>query len=92
MVDSQGGICQSCAMPVHAPEHFGTDHHGRKTGEYCNSCYQHGSFTEPEINVKGMIEKSVEVIMHSGMMPEAHIRETISVVIPKLKRWANSTN
>ena len=89
-VDSQGGICQSCAMPVHIPEHFGTDQHGQKSEAYCKYCYQQGAFTEPEIDLKEMIEKCVGFIMHSGVMPEAHIRETLSVVIPRLKRWTNS--
>ncbi len=88
--DSQEGIiCQSCAMPIHKQEYFGTDQHGRKSDMYCKYCFQQGHFTEPDIGVNGMIDKCVGFMMGSGVMPEQHIRETLSVVIPSLKRWTD---
>lgn len=83
------GICQSCAMPVHKEDLLGTDSHGRKVDGYCKYCFQYGKFTEPEIGVKEMVDKCVGFITNAGVMPEAHVREMLSVVIPRLKRWSN---
>ena len=83
----EGMICQSCAMPINKSEYYGTDQHGKRAEEYCKYCFQQGNFTDPQIDVKGMINKCVDIMMHSGVMPEQHIRETLSAVIPSLKRW-----
>ncbi len=78
-IDSREGmICQSCAMPIHKPEHFGTDQHGKKSEEYCKYCFQLGNFTDPQIGVNEMIDKCVDIMLHSGVLPEPHIRETLS--------------
>lgn len=93
MIDSNGSaVCQSCAMPIYSDDMYGTDIHGRKSDEYCRGCYQRGEFIDPDIDIKSMVNKSVSGIMHCGLLPEAHIRESISNVIPELKRWNLSEN
>jgi len=83
----KGGVCQSCAMPMYDTGKFGTDFHGRTTEDYCVQCYQKGEFTDPDMDMFDMIDKSVAWIMNAGVYPEAHIRETLSEIIPRLKRW-----
>jgi hypothetical protein len=74
-------------MPIHKAEHFGTDRHGRKSEEYCKYCFQHGNFTEPNLKVQEMINKCVGFMVNAGVMPEPHLRDMFTEVIPKLKRW-----
>lgn len=88
----QGTICQSCAMPIYRNEHFGTEYHGMKSVEYCKYCYQEGSFTDQDINVKEMVDKCVGFMMSTGVLPEPHIREILSEVIPRLKRWRDDNS
>ncbi len=54
---SQGSFCQSCTMPMHKPEDFGTNTDGSKNDEYCHYCYQNGKFVEPDITMEQMGEK-----------------------------------
>ena len=47
MSESQSGVpqCQSCGMPMNAPEQFGTNADGGANREYCRYCFQEGDFT-----------------------------------------------
>ena len=39
-------FCQSCGMPMTAPEHFGTEADGTPSNEYCVYCYKDGAFAQ----------------------------------------------
>jgi len=81
----QGPFCQSCAMPMTKPEDFGTNSDGSQDQEYCRFCFQNGNFTEPNITMEQMIEKSTR-LMKQMNISETQI-EQIETFIPLLKRW-----
>lgn len=69
---------------------FGTDANGNPEKDYCTFCYQNGSFTDPNLTLDGMIEKSVHHMTTSMKMPKGHAMEMSHSVIPFLKRWITS--
>ncbi len=85
MAAPKGVICQSCAMPMSEPRHFGTEADGKAAKEYCCYCYQKGAFTA-DLTREQMIDKLVDFAPKMGMT-EAAARKMAANVIPKLKRW-----
>ena len=83
----KGPFCQSCGMPLQKPEDFGTGANGSRANDYCHFCFQNGALTEPNINMQGMIDKCVSVMVRQGIMPEHQARALMTDAIPKLKRW-----
>ena len=79
-------ICQSCGMPMEKPEDFGTNAGGTPSEEFCSMCFQNGSFTEPDISMKQMIEK-VTVILEGMDIPKEKAKKIAEETIPKLGRW-----
>ncbi len=49
-------ICQSCGMPLHNEEDFGTNENGSKNLEYYHFCFQKGRFTDEGITIEEKIE------------------------------------
>ena len=84
---SKGPFCQSCGMPLEKPEDFGTEPNGFRINDYCHFCFQNGVFTEPNINMHGMIDKCAGMMAQQGIMPEVQAKALMKEVIPKLKRW-----
>jgi len=82
---AQGPWCQSCAMPLHNKEDFGTNADGSQNKEYCRYCFQNGKFIEPDITMEQMIGKCTGIMKHMNI-PEPQIEQT-KVFIPMLKRW-----
>ena len=78
-------ICQSCAMPMTEPKHFGTESGGSPSGNYCCFCRKDGRFTD-DLTQREMIEKLVGFAPHMGMT-EAEARAMAENIIPRLKRW-----
>ena len=78
-------FCQSCAMPLVDEKDYGTNKDGSKNEDYCKYCYQKGHFTDPDIKMEEMIEKTI-TIMKEMQMPEEQIEQT-KHFIPMLKRW-----
>lgn len=83
-------ICQSCGVPFenNSPP-YGTNADGSKNEEFCLFCFSGGTFTEPDIEVKQMIERQVPYLLevNLGMGPkQAH--DTLASFIPSLKRWS----
>ncbi len=74
-------------MPLQKPEDFGTADNGFRINDYCRYCYQGGAFTEPQIDMTGMITKCVDIMAQQGIMSEVEARAVMTEVIPKLKRW-----
>jgi hypothetical protein len=81
----KGPFCQSCAMPMEKPEHFGTEAGGSQSQDYCCHCYQEGKFVNPEMTMEEMIV-FVEKQMRDMNAPDAVIIQTRQF-IPSLKRW-----
>lgn len=90
MSQHQGPFCQSCAMPLGKPEDFGTGADGSRIDDYCHYCFQNGEFTEPNIDMQGMIDKCVAIMAQQNIMPEAQARALLTEVMPKLKRWTGA--
>lgn len=81
-----GPFCQSCAMPLAAPEDFGSDARGHRVTDYCRQCFRRGAFTEPWMSMQGMIDRTVAIMVQQGM-PQAQAMSVMIEVMPKLKRW-----
>jgi len=84
-------FCQSCGMPMTAPEHFGTNKNESPSEEYCVYCYQKGEFTG-DVTMDQMIESCLEHLdefnkdsEHKFTLDEA--RATMKEYFPSLKRW-----
>jgi hypothetical protein len=74
-------------MPLEQEDDFGTAANGSKITDYCYYCFQNGAFTEPDIGMRGMIDKCVGIMTQHDIMPAAQARAFMGDVIPKLKRW-----
>ena len=79
-------VCQSCGMPLNKEENWGTNEDNSKTAEYCKFCFQDGKFTNPNLTMQEIIEKSVQM-SKKLWMPEDKAREIANNTIPKLRRW-----
>lgn len=75
--EATGPFCQSCGMPLRSLEDFGTGPEGLMAEDYCRFCFQSGVFTEPELTVQGMVDRS----------PDFDRKR----VIPELKRWRSES-
>lgn len=85
--EPRGPFCQSCAMPLEKPEHFGTDQAGYRVNDFCRHCFADGAFTEPGISLEAMLEKCVRVMDQQGIMPAPQARALMADTLPRLKRW-----
>ena len=83
----QGQICQSCSMPMHKPQDFGTNQDGSRNEDYCCYCWQKGEFTEPNITMDQMIDKVANMMARMQGISEDQAVEMCIHFIPKLKRW-----
>lgn len=80
-------FCQSCGMPMTAPEHFGTNADGSVNEEYCSYCYQKGEFLQ-DVTLEQMIEECVAPVKQCHPeMTEQQIRKDMEAFLPTLKRW-----
>lgn len=80
-------FCQSCMMPMTAPELFGTEKDGSANQDYCCYCYKDGAFTH-DCTMEQMIESCVPIMVKEvpGMTAEA-ARAQMQEGFPTLKRW-----
>jgi hypothetical protein len=83
----EGPFCQSCSMPMQAPEDFGTNADGGRSEEYCCYCFQSGEFTDPDITLEGMIDRLAALGAEKMGMAEDQARQMATEVLPRLKRW-----
>lgn len=77
-------ICQSCGMPLHQLNEFGTNEKGIRVKDYCEYCYKNGQFTS-DSTMDEMIELCAKY-MTDITKDEAvkHLKRKL----PTLKRWA----
>jgi radical SAM superfamily enzyme len=84
--------CQSCGMPMTAPEHFGTEKDGSPSKDYCVYCYKDGAFTQ-QCTMDEMIEHNLQFLAEfnkdsaTQYSPE-QARAEMQQYFPTLKRWA----
>ena len=82
-------VCQSCGMPMHTEEIFGTEANGGKNQEYCIYCFKDGAFQLPNVTMEQMMEICIPFMKEHGM-PEEQARAILKEQLPKLKRWRTS--
>lgn len=84
--------CQSCGMPMHTADQFGTNKDGSLNREYCCYCYKAGEFVQ-DCTMEGMIEHCVKYLdqfngsCDTQLSKEEAIRQ-MKEYFPQLKRWA----
>lgn len=81
-------ICQSCGIPLHQLNEFGTNKRGVRVEDYCQYCFKNGQFTS-DSTMDEMIELCAKY-MTDITKDEAveHLRRKL----PTLKRWAQKEN
>lgn len=80
-------VCQSCSMPMKKDaQGGGTNADGSKSVMYCSKCYEHGQFTNPEIDSAEKMQAFVKVKMKEMGIP-GFLAGFFTKGIPKLKRW-----
>lgn len=78
--------CQSCGQPI-SETNFGTNSDGSFSREFCNFCYQNGSFTDSVMTKEKMIQLSIDNMTKELGIPEDKAKELAETVIPQLSRW-----
>jgi len=87
MENNEMKFCQSCAMPLGAPDLYGTNADGSRNEDYCHYCFQNGAFTKEE-TMDEMIETCVPFVSKGEPWPdEATARKAMQELFPQLKRW-----
>ncbi len=66
---------------------YGKEKDGTANSDYCVYCYKDGAFTEPDLTLEGMVEKSIMYMTGHMKFPLAQAEKLSNDVIPKLKRW-----
>ncbi|MBX4212533.1 zinc ribbon domain-containing protein, partial [Candidatus Pacearchaeota archaeon] len=77
--------CQSCGIVLSGV--YGSNRNGSPNTDYCPNCFKKGAFTQPSLNIQGMIQKLSENISAQLRIPEGRARIPASAIIPLLKRW-----
>ena len=77
--------CQSCYMPMDAPEKFGTEADGSPSSDYCVHCFKKGDFLW-KATLEEAVESNIPWWRGEGESDDI-ARARIMEVFPKLKRW-----
>ena len=80
-------ICQSCGRPLDRPSDHGTTADHMPSAEYCAICYRAGAFTQPDITIEQMIDKTANVLAIQLGVSQPKAREMVALYMPKLARW-----
>lgn len=78
--------CQSCGMPL-GEGFYGTLQSGTIMTEYCKFCFQEGSFTEPELTVDDMMNRSIDHMQRELNFSLEEAQKMANDLIPDLRRW-----
>lgn len=80
--------CQSCGMPLAAPDSRGSEGDGTPSAYYCRYCYRNGAFTEPDATIETMAARGGE--MMSGMfdIPLERAQGFVLQQLRPLLRWS----
>jgi len=83
----KGPFCQSCAMPMDAPDKFGANADGSKNEDYCVHCYQNGAFIWPDATLETMMDFCAGIMAEKMGVSREDAKAQLSQFMPKLKRW-----
>jgi len=81
-------LCQSCGMPMNAPEaRYGTEKDGTLNRDYCSYCYDHGAFSG-----NSTMEEMIQICLpfEKEARPdktEEELLKEMHELFPTLKRW-----
>jgi hypothetical protein len=73
-------------MPL-AQGFYGSKKDGSEEMTYCRFCYQIGEFSEPDMTVDEMIDRSVQFMVSSLRYTKEQAETMSQEVIPTLTRW-----
>ena len=80
-------ICQSCGMGVEHKEEFGTNEDNTYNEKFCIYCFKDGKYTQPNLSIKDMIDKVIEICLQSTLLEEEEAKKFAEDTIPNLERW-----
>lgn len=84
----QEKFCESCGMPMgETDEMYGTETNGSKSIDYCKSCYDNGTFTNPNITLEEQIELVADIMVKDFGFSIEDAKKQCSEGIPTLNRW-----
>ncbi|MCD8184981.1 MAG: hypothetical protein LUD68_00530 [Rikenellaceae bacterium] len=81
-------VCQSCGMPLHRAEMYGTGPDGMRIEDYCVYCYQKGQFTQ-QVTMEQMLRLCANYVQESA---RDYYLARMRMQYPYLKRWARKEN
>ncbi len=55
-------LCKRCGMPIEN-NGSGTNNDGSPSQEYCRVCYQHGSFSNPDVTMAHMADQMANILV-----------------------------
>lgn len=89
MTHNERLFCQSCGMPLDAPEHRAQQADGTQSREYCIYCYKDGDFTAPEMTMEEMIAWNLEFNEKNGhpFGTQEEAKQMMESWFPTLGRW-----
>ena len=85
-------FCQSCGMPMHSADQFGTDKDSSANRDYCCYCYKDGEFVQ-DCSMEGMIEHCIKYLDEFNASSGTQLSKDEAIAemrkyFPRLKRWA----
>ena len=86
---NQTPLCQSCAMPMDAPDKFGQDTDGKQNDDYCCHCWKNGKFAY-ESTFEQAVEDNIPWWKEDGDQSDEEARARIKAFFPTIKRWAQA--
>lgn len=69
---------------------YGSEESGKDSRDYCKFCYCDGQFTDPQMTVVAMVNRSATHMMEELHMEEEMARQVAEETIPMLRRWRES--
>lgn len=82
------GTCQSCGMPLAAPDDRGTEAGGTPSDYYCRHCYRDGGFADPDATIESMAGRGGEMMAAMFEIPPERAREFVLEQLRPLLRWS----
>lgn len=84
-------FCQSCGMPMHTADQFGTNEDGSANEDYCCYCYKDGAFVQ-DCTMDGMIEHCIKYLDEFNGACDTQLSKEEAIAqmrkyFPTLKRW-----
>jgi len=83
----QEKFCESCGAPFTDGFTQGTEADGSLSEDYCNFCYENGTFTNPNMTLEEMIAFCTDLMVKEFGFTREDALEQCNEGIPGLKRW-----